>query len=1067
MAAPDLSVLAILVATNGEEWLPDAIRSLQAQTYEHLDVIAVDNACTDASGAMLSKAFGGNALALERRVGYGRACGAALKVVSERGTDVDAFLLAHDDAALDPNALEAMVAVMAMDESVGVVGGKLVDWDDPSRLQEIGMSTDRYGRLFSELEKGELDHGQHDGMREVQFCTSASLLVRRSVVERVGLFDPRYVAIRDDLDLCWRARLGGFRVVVTSDARARHVGAALRGRRAGPVSGATRYFSERNRIATLAKNYSATRLIAVLPVIVMQSILTAIIQVGRGRRGLARQILGALQWNIVHAPSTMRARARARRHHVASDADVTKFMVRGAPRLRGYAERIFESLVGEPIAGIEETEIGGPPAEDRNSMATFVRRRPVLAGGTVLFLLFLIGTRSLWGSGGLAGAGLAPFPDGPAQFFREYVSGWRSAGVAGAHPPGVAMLLLWALSVLSFGSTWLAARLGLLVLVPLAAGATYRTAAKAGLDRSGRLAAGLVYGLCPAVLYAFGNGRLPELVLLASAPGLLVPILRGARVIDPDGDEPEWRGLAAGTAGLTLAAALSPWALIFVMGAAAAIACAALATQGRPAGALRAGATMAGGAFLLLFPWSLELLRSGSPLSVGGFAPASGMLEIVRLSPGKSLIGALSWAFPAAATIGAALATVRRSRLAVAMISLALVSVLAAWGSVRVTFVAPRPSLPLTGAALAFAILIGAGVESISSLRGRTFGVPHVVSAAAAVFLIAGVAVAGAWFVRGKFSSLRAAGTLAPAFLAADADDVGAFRILWLGGFSQTGSRDDVRFDLTDPGGETMLGYGVRRRSPAETYAGKTIAAIVGGEAEAGGRLLAPLGVRQIIVRADAPRRVIAAFDRQVDVRYRQTFHGARVYDNVTWLPVAAPLPKTGWSVASTKADPFVGVLAVDATSTTTRGLRQKTPARFSGVLAPGTRSIVLAEPFDPRWRLLVAGRSFKPRASFGFATAFDIPPGIAPAPAPSPTPKKTPAKKTPANKAPATTTGKKPEPSPTPPVKPVRQPAGPAALVAWRGQTASRFLLIVQIGLWLVFAAGWSGRRAIERGER
>src|SRR5438093_2116959 len=166
MRATDLPVLAILVATNGEEWLPEAIRSLQVQTHERLGVIAVENACTDNSGVLLSRAFGGNAIALERRVGYGRACAAALKVAAERQTDAEAFLLVHDDAALDPTALEAMVAALAFDESIGVVGAKLVEWDDPSRLQEIGMATDRYGRLFGDLERGELDHGQHHGPPE-------------------------------------------------------------------------------------------------------------------------------------------------------------------------------------------------------------------------------------------------------------------------------------------------------------------------------------------------------------------------------------------------------------------------------------------------------------------------------------------------------------------------------------------------------------------------------------------------------------------------------------------------------------------------------------------------------------------------------------------------------------------------------------------------------------------------------------------------------------------------------------------------------------------------------------
>jgi GT2 family glycosyltransferase len=1067
MPAADFPVLAVLVATNGEEWLPDAIRALQAQTHDRLDVIAVDNACTDASGVMLSKAFGGNAIALERRVGYGRACAAALKVVAERGMEVEAFLIVHDDASLDPSALEAMVNVMIADDKVGIVGGKLVEWDDSARLQEIGMATDRYGRLFGELERGELDHGQHDGIREVLFCTSASLLVRRAVVERVGLFDPRFVAMRDDLDLCWRARLAGFRTIVTSEARTRHAAAALRGRRSGPVSGATRYFSERNRIATLMKNYSALRLAVVLPVVVVQSVLTAILQVMRGRRGLARQILGALEWNALHAPSTIRARARGRRHRVGGDADVTKFMVRGAPRLRGYVERVFESLVGEPVRGIEETEIGGPPPEDARGVVAFVRQRPVLAGGAVLLLLYLVGMRSLAASGPLTGAGLLPFPSGPGAFFREFLSGWRGAGVAGAHPPAPAALALGVTSVLSFGSTWLAARLLVVVLVPIAAAGAYRSAGRLGLDRSGRLTAGAAYGLAPATLAAFGDGRLPELVLIAATPGLLMPLLRAAWDADPP--EPEWRRRAAGVVGLAVTMVFSPWALVFVAGATAAVAAAAALTKGTPVRVLRNGAIMTAGALALLFPWSIELFRAGTPLGVGGLVPAAGMLDLLRLSPSVSTIGLLSWTFPVAAGLGAGLSASRKPRMAFTMLVLAFAGLMAAWASGRLSFVAPRPGLPLAGAAFAFAILAGAGVQAIPSLRARTFGVPHVVAGVAAVSMAAGLAVGTGWFVRGSFPGLRTGGELAPAFLAADVATAGQFRVLWLGGFDRAGFRHAVRVDLTDPRGETMLGYGVRRTSPAESYLVKAVAAILAGKAEQGGRLLAPLGVRQIIVRPDAPDATSATLDRQIDFRYRQTFHGGRVYDNIAWLPVAAPLGRGGgWVAASKGADPSVALLAVDIAGAPLRGLDQKAPARFAGPIDPTATALVLAEPFDGKWRMILEGRSIKPRKAFGFATAFDIPAGVLTPPSPSPKPApaatKSPAKRQ-ASKKGVTRT---PSPSPRASLRPApaTQP-GPIALVAWRGQSSTRLLLLVQLGAWVVFAAGWSSRRALERGER
>src|SRR5512135_678987 len=140
------SILVLLVATDGAPWLPDCLRGLRAQQYRPIKVLAVDNASGDGSGAILAKAFGPRrVVTLERRIGYGRALAAGLKIAADRGLDADAFLLLHDDAALQPGALASMVETMQR-TGAGIVGAKLLEWDDPSILQDFGQTTDRYGR---------------------------------------------------------------------------------------------------------------------------------------------------------------------------------------------------------------------------------------------------------------------------------------------------------------------------------------------------------------------------------------------------------------------------------------------------------------------------------------------------------------------------------------------------------------------------------------------------------------------------------------------------------------------------------------------------------------------------------------------------------------------------------------------------------------------------------------------------------------------------------------------------------------------------------------------------------
>src|SRR5207249_2323076 len=82
------------------------------------------------------------------------------------------------------------------------------------------------------LEEGEIDQGQHDVRRDVLFVTSACILVSRATVERGGSWDPGYFLFGEDLDLCIRARMLGFPVVVAPKAYFYHAVAMATRRRA-------------------------------------------------------------------------------------------------------------------------------------------------------------------------------------------------------------------------------------------------------------------------------------------------------------------------------------------------------------------------------------------------------------------------------------------------------------------------------------------------------------------------------------------------------------------------------------------------------------------------------------------------------------------------------------------------------------------------------------------------------------------------------------------------------------------------------------------------------------------
>lgn len=998
----DPLVLVLLVATDGARWLPETLRSLRSQQHRPIDILAVDNASTDGSGALLSKALGTRrVITLERRVGYGRALTAAIKVAADRGVAPDAFLILHDDCAMDSGAIGAMLGAMRRD-GVGIVGAKLHEWEDPTRLLEVGQTTDRYGRIVPRIDRGELDQGQHDGVHDVMFTSSAVMLVARRVVEEVGLFDPRFVAMRDDLDFCWRARLAGHATVVTTDASARHAVAGARDLRDGPVRRRVRYFTDRNVLATLIKNYGSARLALIGPIAVVLALASSVLYFLTGRRRAAVQALEALQWNVAHLPSTLRARHLAQSTRRVDDQAVTALMHHGATRLRARFERAVEIVVGE-VDAPDDGVLDRPPPRITDRFV----RHPGAVALAITSVFVLIGARAIFFSGPLAGADIAPFPDTARAFFSEFASGWRGAAHGGAAPASPGLVLLGMLTFVCFGSAWLAQRVLLLGLPLMGVVAIYRLVRALGAGAGARTVAAVCYGASPLLLGTYGAGRMADLVLLAAAPSIAHRLLRAAGVLPWT-----WRDPYVGAVLLALAASLAPWIILYV--AATAIVVALLAPEATRLTIRRVGGFIVI-ALALLFPWSVELLRSPSPLFAGGADSPVRMQDLVGLAGAsvRPMSRFVLYGLPFAAFAGAIMVIPQRRRSASILTGAGMVGLLCAWGVGRgADFIAPRAAQPLVASAVAACVLAALAFDGVKpKLGSRAFGLAHVATGLVGLALIVEVGAAALWVVRADVPGVVESGSLAPSFFVEEAAQQGAFRVAWFGG-----SAREPQIDLTGPAGRTMTEYLTRSSGAGAFGLRRVVASIAGGATSAGGKLLATFGVRYVIVRPGAADDLRDAIARQVDLAFAQTFHGAAVYRNETGLPTATGIASPGWITAS--AHGFDALPAAEAPPKTSAGFRRNKPTEFTGTTAADTRHILLAEDFSKRWTARAGKTTLEPARSFGWATRF------------------------------------------------VTRGASPVT-IRFTGQRMHRVALLLQLAIVLAFVASWSQRGAGERGER
>ena len=212
-------VVAVVVAHDPGPWFEETLASLAAQDYAELSVLILDAGSRDDLAGRVAAVL---PTAFVRRFEENRGFGATVNEVRTMVEGADYFLVCHDDVALFPDAVHLMVEE-AFRSNAGIVTPKVVSWDDPERLVHVGMTADKGGSVVDRVQPHEIDHGQHDAVRDVFVAPGGSSLIRADLFEEIGGFDPAIVAMGEDLDLCWRAQVVGARIIVAPDARVRHL----------------------------------------------------------------------------------------------------------------------------------------------------------------------------------------------------------------------------------------------------------------------------------------------------------------------------------------------------------------------------------------------------------------------------------------------------------------------------------------------------------------------------------------------------------------------------------------------------------------------------------------------------------------------------------------------------------------------------------------------------------------------------------------------------------------------------------------------------------------------------
>jgi GT2 family glycosyltransferase len=319
--------------------LPDSLGAILSNNYPNLEVILVDNDSTDSSVSLVKRKFGkhSNFKLIQNPVNmYSQ--GLNLGIRNATGEYVAFF---NNDARVKDGYFQRFIAYLEAHPRIALAQGKLLSAKDESIIDCVGEVIDLYGNPTS-IGHGAKDTGQYEKIFKILSVTGSCSVVRKSLIGDIGFFDDEYGIGYEDLDLSLRAWMRGYEVVYFPDVQVFHQRGATD--LAPMVRLKVRWHFNKNRIATVIKNYPSRLLFKSLFGIFIIYLLTGIFEIFIKRQpklGMLR--FTAIGWNIIHLPQLLiKRRLVQRRMKKNTFKKIEQYMMR-----RSLLGGIFVFLKGK------------------------------------------------------------------------------------------------------------------------------------------------------------------------------------------------------------------------------------------------------------------------------------------------------------------------------------------------------------------------------------------------------------------------------------------------------------------------------------------------------------------------------------------------------------------------------------------------------------------------------------------------------------------------------------------------------------------------------------------------
>jgi len=238
----------------------ECLQSLQSIDYIDHEVIVVDNGSTDDSVSEIKRQYPGlTLLETKKNLGFAGGNNEGIRLALQKA--VDYVLLLNNDTVVDPKFLDRLVEAMESSPEIGIAGPKIYYFKEPNRIWFAGGKINYRSGNTSHVGELELDKGQYDEIRDTDFMTGCAMLIKRKVLDDIGLLDDRMFLYYEDSDFCARAHRRGYRIQVVPSSFIWHKVSST----ASKVKDIQFYYGTRNMIVFEKHNAGPLNLVMFVP----------------------------------------------------------------------------------------------------------------------------------------------------------------------------------------------------------------------------------------------------------------------------------------------------------------------------------------------------------------------------------------------------------------------------------------------------------------------------------------------------------------------------------------------------------------------------------------------------------------------------------------------------------------------------------------------------------------------------------------------------------------------------------------------------------------------------------